>query len=71
MRPSQMPTKDHEACEPNAPFSVEFIDGHLEKVLVASGSSLRHYSMQSTKDAMREAMSNAMQEAITDHEARQ
>ena len=36
------------------------IDHHLDKVLRAAGSGLRHYTMQSTLDAMRTAMSEAM-----------
>lgn len=36
------------------------IDHHLDKVLRASGSGLRHYTMQSTLDAMRKAMAEAM-----------
>lgn len=36
------------------------VDKHLDAVLRASGSALRHYTMQSTLDAMRVAMCNAM-----------
>ena len=36
------------------------IDHHLDAVLRASGSGLRHYTMQSTLKAMRTAMSEAM-----------
>lgn len=36
------------------------IDRHLDNVLRASGSALRHYSMHSTKTAMRAAMAEAM-----------
>lgn len=38
----------------------EAIDAALEKVLRAAGSSLRHYSMSSTKQALRAAMAEAM-----------
>lgn len=41
-------------------FSVQLIDEHLENILRASGSSLRHYSLASIKDAMRKAMADAM-----------
>lgn len=36
------------------------IDHHLDKVLRASGSGLRYYTMQSTLTAMRKAMAEAM-----------
>ena len=36
------------------------IDKHLDAVLRASGSALRHYSMQKTLDDMRSAMRTAM-----------
>jgi hypothetical protein len=39
------------------------IDEHLEAVLRAAGTSLRHYSMPSTRDAMRSAMAKARDEA--------
>lgn len=41
-------------------FTAEFIDKHLDNVLKASGSAIRHYSMTSTKFAMRKAMEEAM-----------
>lgn len=34
----------------------DLIDKHLDAVLRASGSALRHYSMQKTRDDMRAAM---------------
>jgi len=36
------------------------IDQHLDAVLRASGSALRHYTMQKSKDDMRAAMQAAM-----------
>lgn len=36
------------------------VDKHLDAVLKASGSALRHYSMQKTIDDMRAAMREAM-----------
>ncbi len=41
-------------------FPVEFIDEHLERVLRAAGSSLRHYKVPKYIQAMREAMADAM-----------
>lgn len=40
------------------------VDIHLNAVLRASGSALRHYSMQKSLDEMRAAMRAAMQAAI-------
>lgn len=37
------------------------IDKHLDAVLRAAGSALRHYSVQKTKDDMRLAMRAAME----------
>lgn len=46
------------------PFiSDEVLDHHIDAVLRAAGSALRHYSMQKSKDDMRAAMRAAMQEA--------
>lgn len=39
---------------------MDLIDQHLDAVLRASGSALRHYTMQKTKDDMRAAMQAAM-----------
>lgn len=44
----------------------ERIDYHLDAVLKASGSALRHYSMQGTKDNMRAALKAAMAEAVAE-----
>lgn len=41
--------------------SAEEVDAHLDKVLRAAGSALRHYSMPQTLQAMRAAMRAAMQ----------
>ena len=38
------------------------VDKHLDAVLRASGSALRYFTMQKTKDDMRAAMRNAMKE---------
>lgn len=35
------------------------IDFHLDKILIAAGSALKHYSMQKTKDDMRQALREA------------
>jgi hypothetical protein len=40
------------------------IDFYLDKVLRASGSALRNYSVRPTLDAMREAMREAMTEGL-------
>ena len=37
----------------------EEIDFHLDKILIAAGSALKHYSMQKTKDDMRQALREA------------
>ena len=39
------------------------IDAALDSVLRASGSALKHYTMQKTLDAMREAMRKVMTES--------
>lgn len=44
----------------------ERIDHHLDAILKASGSALRHYSMQKTLDDMRAAMRAAMDDAVHD-----
>jgi hypothetical protein len=36
------------------------IDVHLDNILKASGSALKHYSMQKTKDDMRQALRQAI-----------
>ncbi|MGI4846823.1 MAG: hypothetical protein ACRYGK_01605 [Janthinobacterium lividum] len=41
------------------------IDKHLDAVLRASGSALRHYTMQKTLDDMRMAMAQAIFSAMT------
>lgn len=41
-------------------MKTETVDKHLDAVLRASGSALRHYSMQKTLDDMRAAMREAM-----------
>jgi hypothetical protein len=41
-------------------ISNEVVDKHLDAVLKASGSALRHYSMHKTIEAMRAAMREAM-----------
>ena len=38
----------------------EEIDFHLDKILKAAGSALKHYSMQKTKDDMRQALREAL-----------
>lgn len=43
----------------------EQIDAHLEEVLRASGSALRHYTMAKTRDDMRAAMRRAIESAHT------
>ena len=42
------------------------IDDNLDAVLRASGSALKHYSMQLTLDNMRAAMSKAMRDPVRD-----
>lgn len=42
-------------------LSAETVDQHLDAVLRASGSALRHYTMQKTLDDMRCAMRAAIQ----------
>lgn len=37
----------------------EVVDRHLDNILKASGSALRHYTMQKSKDEMREALREA------------
>lgn len=44
---------------------IDRIDYHLDQVLKASGSALRHYSMPRMVNAMREAMKAAMDEAVS------
>ena len=39
----------------------EELDTHLDAILRASGSALRHYSMQKTKDDMRAALKAALE----------
>lgn len=46
------------------------IDAHLDAVLRASGSALRHYSLQKSRDDMRAAMKAALEEAEAEAEAR-
>lgn len=43
----------------NVPRNV--LDTHLDRVLRAAGSALRHYSMPATVDALRDAMQDAIQ----------
>ena len=38
----------------------EFIDAHLDAILKASGSALKHYSMHSVREGMRKALRNAI-----------
>ncbi len=38
------------------------LDVHLDNILKASGSALKHYSMQKTKDDMRQALRQAIKE---------
>jgi len=45
-------------------FEPELVDKHLDAVLRASGSALRHYSTQKALDEMRGAMRAAMAEAV-------
>lgn len=47
-------------------FDKQMVDHHLDAVLRASGSALRHYSMQKTLDEMREAMRKAMEAAVNE-----
>jgi len=44
----------------------ERIDYHLDAVLRASGSGLRHFSFELTKNKMREALKAAMAEAVAE-----
>lgn len=43
------------------PFTEAELDYHLDQVLQASGSGLKHYSMQKTKEDMRAALKAAIQ----------
>ena len=40
------------------------LDKHIDAVLRAAGSSLRHYTMQMTRDRLRAAMSAAIEEEL-------
>lgn len=40
------------------------VDQHIDAVLRAAGSSLRHYTMQMTRDRLRAAMSAAIDEEL-------
>jgi len=42
------------------PLTDEEIDFHLDKILRAAGTALKHYSMQKTKDDMRQALREAL-----------
>lgn len=46
------------------PFTDEMLDKHLDAILKASGSSLKNYSFEKTKHAMRAALLGAMIEAL-------
>ena len=43
------------------------LDAHLDKVLRAAGSALRHYSLPKSKKDMRAALQAAIEEAVADH----
>jgi hypothetical protein len=45
----------------------EYLDRSLDAILKASGSSLKNYSMQKTKDDMRSALAFAVCEALNDY----
>lgn len=45
---------------PPEPVSDGQIDAHLDNILRAAGSALRHYTMQKSKDDMRAALRNAI-----------
>lgn len=47
-------------------MSPEEIDKHLDAILRASGSSLRHYTMQKSLDDMRAALRSALSQAEAD-----
>ena len=53
--------------ETPSPFGDDLVDHHLDAVLRASGSALRHYSMAKTIQEMREAMRAAMAAAVQTH----
>jgi rRNA maturation endonuclease Nob1 len=40
----------------------DWLDFYLDNILKASGSALKHYSMQKTKDDMRQALRQAIAE---------
>ena len=44
-------------------FTDLFLDQHLDLILRASGSALKHWSMQKTKDDMRVALRSAVEAA--------
>lgn len=46
---------------PNFAIDKNILDTHLDAVLRASGSALRHYSNEKTKEEMRAAMATAIQ----------
>jgi hypothetical protein len=46
------------------PFTDEMLDKHLDAILKASGSSLKNYSFEKTKYAMRAALLGAIIEAL-------
>lgn len=52
------------STKPNTQFSDDMVNHHLDAVLRASGSALRHYSMEKTLSEMREAMREAMRKAM-------
>lgn len=54
----------HQTFTNAAPVGQDPVDRHLEAVLRAAGSSLRHYSMQKTVCDMREAMRRAIREEV-------
>lgn len=45
---------------PGQPLTDTLVDQHLDRVLRAAGSGIKHYSMAMTLNSMREAMKTAM-----------
>lgn len=56
--------KPEKPIKTQSPITNEVLDKHIDAVLRATGSSLKNYSMESTKNNMRAAMLGAMIEAM-------
>ena len=52
--------------KPGIEMESQKLDAHLDKVLRAAGSALRHYSFPKSRDDMRAALQAALEEADAD-----